>query len=144
MKTFFPLQSVSGYLISAVLLTAFSCSTEEPSLQDKLKSDLLGLTWSLKDLKVDGVDQTTMYSGMTLQFTATTYTTTNGGVVWPATGTWSFKSPDGTNILRNDGLELIVSVVNGTLQIEFTWPERTLGAGRTESLKGNHIFMFVL
>lgn len=119
-----------------------SCKKNGISPQEVAKKRLIGQAWNIKSVTVDGVDKTSMYTGMTITFTATSYSSTNGGVIWPSSGTWSFKSTDGTTLLRNDGTELTVLVADTSLDISLFWPERTLG-GRAYSLMGNHKFSFI-
>ncbi|MEK6781746.1 MAG: hypothetical protein AABY93_08565 [Bacteroidota bacterium] len=130
-------------LAALVALLAISgCKKDAPSSQEVIKSRMISTSWEIKAVSIDGVDKTSMYAGMTLQFTPTTYTATKGGVIWPSSGTWSFNSDDGTTILRNDGLELTVQVTDATLDTSLYWQERTLGGGRLNSLQGNHVFSF--
>ena len=123
------------------LLTQSGCKKDEPTPQDIIKQNLVGSLWRIKSVTVDGVDQTSMYSGMTIQFTATTYSTTQGRVIWPASGSWRFVSTDGS-LVRDDGLELTIAVTNTTLDIDLFWPERDIGGGRSNALSGNHTFSF--
>ncbi len=57
---------------------------------------------------VDDVDHTVLYENLTLTFTDTHYTTTNGANVWPASGEWNFTDDSGTTILRSDGVIITV------------------------------------
>lgn len=132
---------ISIFLLSFLTyLTA--CKKEDPSPQDKVKTNLVGPIWKIKTVSVDGVDYTSSYSGMTIVFTETTYNTTKGGVVWPASGTWQFISTDDTKIIRNDGLEVTVSVTSTQLDLLLFWPTTSYGGGRSNSVKGNHVFTF--
>jgi len=118
------------------------CKKKDPSPQDGIKSQLVGPIWKIKTVLVDGVDYTSSYAGMTIIFRETTYNTTNGGVVWPASGTWSFNAADGTKIIRDDGVEVTVAVTAAQLDLLLFWPTSTFGGGRSNSVKGNHTFTF--
>lgn len=128
-----------------VMMTELSSckkSDPEPSAQDKVKAKLIANNWKMQSVAADGVDQTSVYAGLTIQFTATNYTTTNGRVVWPASGTWTFIGTDGTMIKRNDGIEIKVEVTESTLKLTLTWTKSTLAGGRVASIKGVNVFNF--
>ena len=91
---------------------------------------------------VDGVDQTATYKGLALSFSASGYTSTNGGAVWPANGTWSFNNTDGTSLKRDDGLVITVAVTDTSLTLSYQWAQTTLGGGREASVKGAQVLIF--
>jgi hypothetical protein len=81
---------------------------------------------------------------MTLKFTATNYTTTNGGVVWPASGTWTFTDDTAKKIRRNDNLEItLTEITDASLKLTLSWTAGTFGLGRVSSVAGIHSFNFV-
>jgi hypothetical protein len=85
-----------------------------------------------------------LFTGMTLKFTATNYTTTNGGVVWPASGTWTFTDDIAKKIKRNDNLEItITEITDASLKLTLSWTAGTFGSGRVASVVGTHVFNFV-
>ncbi len=110
------------------------------SAQDQVKAQLVANPWKLQSVSVDGVDQTSVYQGFAITFTGSGYTTSKGGAVWPASGTWTFASTDGTAIKRDDGLDVQILVTATLLKMTLTWTKTTLGGGRIESLKGQHVF----
>ncbi len=127
-----------------VMLSALiSCKDDEPTPQEKATSLLTSSTWKIKTVSVDATDRTSVYPGLTLTFTATGYTTTNGGVIWPATGTWLFKDQTATTITRSDGLEITIQELTETsLKLAFSWTKTTLGSGRVQSVSGLHVLTF--
>lgn len=130
----------------ALMTQLTSCDSKSdpvPSAQDAVKAKLIANNWIMQSVSVDGEDQTGVYAGLTIQFTATTFTTTNGKAVWPASGKWSFASSDVTTILRDDGIEVNVEVSDATLKLTLTWTKTTLGGGRVESIKGVNVFNLV-
>jgi hypothetical protein len=140
--------SIHSFLItafmlgSAVLLVNCKHKDPEPSQEEIVKSQLTSSTWTLQSVTVDGVDQTSVYQGLTLKFTETTYTTTKGGLVWPASGTWSFTDDTATTIKRDDGTEIKTEATDTSLRLTLTWAKTTLGSGRIGSVKGLHVFTF--
>jgi hypothetical protein len=126
-----------------VLTGLMSCKDDDPSPQEKATNLLTSSTWKIKTVSVDATDRTSLYPGLTLTFTATGYTTTNGGVIWPADGTWSFKDQSATVITRSDGLEITIQELSETsLKLAFTWAKTTLGSGRVQSVSGQHVMTF--
>ncbi|MBX2895507.1 MAG: hypothetical protein KF763_08690 [Cyclobacteriaceae bacterium] len=108
-----------------------------------MRSLLTSGTWALQTVSVSGVDQTAVYTGLTLRFTDTNFTATNGRVIWPALGTWQFSDDTGKIIQRNDGLLITIeTATTSTLVLKLNWDETTLGSGRVSSVEGAHTFNF--
>jgi PBP1b-binding outer membrane lipoprotein LpoB len=128
-----------------VILFLVGCgSYPAASASEITTSQLTSSGWKISSVQVDATDQTALFTNMTLSFTATNYTTTKGGVVWPASGTWSFVDNTAKKIKRNDNLEVtITEITDTTLKLSLTWATGTFGSGRTSSVAGNHIFSFV-
>src|SRR6478609_5062753 len=106
-----------------LMLQLSSCKKEEPSIQEteKVKKVLTSTTWKMQTVTVDGTDETSMYTGLTLKFTDGHYSTTNGKVVWPASGVWIFADNTGKLITRGDGLEISVQQIDtDKLVLNFT------------------------
>lgn len=137
MKT---LKLIIGSAILIVLCLSAGCNkpNHTPSAQSLLTSG----TWKLKSATVDGTS-TALYDGLTITFTNTAYTTTNGKVEWPATDTYKLSS-DGKTITRgSDNLSVYVSALTSTsLTLSYLWAKTTLNGGRTESIAGNTVLTF--
>ncbi len=117
----------------------------EPTVtkSEEVTKILSGGTWKLSTVMVDGVDQTNVYKGLTLNFTSTSITSSNGGLVWPANSTWKFTDDTATAIDRGDGIKVTISEVKSDkLSLVLTWSKTTLGSGRASSVKGQHTFSF--
>jgi hypothetical protein len=97
-------------IIFCGLLVLQSCGSKgsDPSPADQMKTILTSGTWNLQAVSVDGVDQSSVYTGLTLRFNDNSFTSTNGRVVWPASGTWQFTGDTGKNITRGDGLAISI------------------------------------
>jgi len=139
----------SLYIASSVLLffavsVLSSCGGKDsPSASEVNQGILSSGTWKISNVTVDGVDQTSLFTGLTLQFTASSYTTTNGDPVWPATGTWSFTDDTATSVKRSDGVIVGISSISETgLVLTLDWTKTTLGTGRVKSVAGAHVFTF--
>lgn len=114
-----------------------------PSVLDETRSKLTANGWNMQGVSVDGVDQTIVYKGLAIQFGESNFTTTNGGVVWPASGTWSFVTEEGTTIKRDDGIEIKIEFAETSLKLTLRWMKTTLGGGRLNSVKGVNVFTLV-
>jgi hypothetical protein len=126
----------------AVIISVQGCKDEVPET-DRVKGILKASTWTMQTVVVDAVDQSTVYKGLTLNFTDTGYSSTNGGVVWPASGTWVFADASAKTITRNDNLAItITEVTDAKLILSLTWAKTTLSGGRVESVKGINVFTF--
>lgn len=134
-----------AFAMVASLLIISGCKKEDPLPEvERIKTLLAANTWRVQSVVVDGVNQNNLFTGLTLSFTATNYSTTNGGLVWPASGTWLFKDDTGKTILRSDGLEITLEdVTETTLKLSLNRAGGTLGKGRSQSVAGKHVFTFV-
>jgi hypothetical protein len=143
--------SLAVILIKLLVVTAFAClitlsgctPPEEKVDTDRVANLLTSSAWTIESVTVDGVDRTSSHEGMTVKFTGTRFTSTNGGRIWPASGIWTFADDSGTVIVRGDDIEITIQEINETrLVLSFTWTETTLGAGRVSSTEGEHVFTF--
>ncbi len=128
-----------------VISTLSGCVTDEPTIskEEEVTAKLISSSWNVSSVLVDGVDKSSIYPNLKLSFTSTGFTSLNGGVVWPASGTWIFSSPEATAILRNDGMVVTIQdVTESSLKLALTWGKTTIGPGRVGSLSGQHVFSF--
>lgn len=146
MKTVSSALKITAFAVAITSLLFFqSCKKDDPTIAetDRVAGLLKANMWKMQSVMVDGMDKTTIYTGLILNFTATGYTTTNGGAVWPASGTWMFADATAKLITRSDGLALTVEEITTTkLSLKLNSTKTTLGGGRTSSVAGNHTFVF--
>ena len=118
------------------------CGGNDPSPQEKMKSLLTAGIWTVQSVSVNGVDQSSLFKNMTITFADATYTTTNGGLVWPATGSWVFANESATAFTRNDGIDVqLTEVTSSSLKMSLVWSKNTFGPGRISSINGTHVFV---
>lgn len=124
------------------MLTTSGCKKSEPVNNAEItRGQLTGTQWKLKSATIDDADHTISFAGFTLSFTSATYSTTNGGAVWPASGTWQFNDDTGRVITLSDiGDVEIVLISNSALVLRFNHDNSTFGPGRTNSISGVHRF----
>lgn len=139
---------IKGILSISILLSALVLSgcngDSSPSATEIITKQLSANKWKISTVLIDDVVQTSLFTNMMLSFTDTNYTTTNGGPVWPTTGTWTFVDNTGKKIKRNDNLEItIIEISDTALKISLTWSKNIFGSGRISSVAGNHVFTFV-
>ena len=119
-------------------------SKSDPSPNEVNTNILSSHAWKLQSLQVDNVDKTSLYAGMTLSFTATTYATVKGAPVWAASGTWSFSGTDGKTIVRDDQVQVNADQISDNqLVLSLTWNKNTFGGGRVSSISGQHVYTFI-
>jgi hypothetical protein len=130
-------------LVCSIILFA-SCDKEDnPTVQETQLKKLEAKTWSVQSVQIDGVDHTSLFQGMTLTITKNSFTSTNGGSVWPSSGTWGFTDEQASAILRNDNTTITIeSISESQLRLSLNWSETTFGPGRKKSISGSHVFDF--
>jgi hypothetical protein len=135
-------------LILYTTLTVTSCKDDDPSATETSLNHLTAHNWNLIKVTVDGVDKTSLFTGLALQWNKNqTFDVTSGGVIWPSSGTWSFTDGSGKTLfvsLNSTGdAEVTIETLNNTsLIISLHWDETTLGHGRVRSVEGDHVFEF--
>jgi hypothetical protein len=138
------MKAITGNILFAVALILTSCGKgEEPLPPNQKTEDLLrAQVWEHTETLIDNTSSN-LYDGLTLSFGSKTYTTTNGGSLWPPSGTWDFVGDDGTTIVRDDGLIIEILRIDGAeLVMMFNWDSKVLDGGRSASLKGKHQMTF--
>lgn len=137
------------------LLTYSGCGpdpTPEPPVEE-VQLGKLKTTWTVSDVKLDGVSKTTDYTAFkliidgTVGQTSFNYTTTGRPSLspWDSGGVWSFGTDPSTQIIRDPGtadeLPISYSVTDTQLSLTFTYAGNGI-AGRTSNVKGQWVFTF--
>ena len=140
---------ISLVSLSALSFLFASCGGKDPapSVGDKAISNLVTSPWKIVSVTIDGVDNTSLFTGFTITFTKATsnagsYTAVNGGLVWPTSGQWTIVDMNTAgSFLRNDGIEVqLLEVTATSLKMSLIWGKNTFGPGRIGSVSGQHIF----
>ena len=131
-------------VVSSALLAY--CSTKDGETELDVFKKQIAIGWKIKVADLDGVDKTSYYPNLSLTFTTTTLTSTNGVIpLWKPSVNFTIegtKSP--FHIVREDGIDMtVVSVDNSKLIMEFQYDAKKAG-GRMQSVSGNYHFEFVL
>lgn len=139
---------LSVFALSATMTISSCKKDDDPGATEINLNRLTAHNWNLVKVTVDGVDKTSLFSDLALQWSkANTFSAVNGGVMWPSTGTWSFTDDSGKTLfvsLNNIGdVEVTIETLNNTsLVISLFWDKTTLGEGRVRSIEGAHVFEF--
>ena len=135
--------TISLAVLAAVLHMASCGGDPAPESGAAMATKLLTAgTWSTQSVTVSGASST-IYNNLKVTFTATGFSATDGGSVWPASGTWNFTDDTGKTMVRGDGLSISVTELTSTkVVMGLTWNKTTLGGGRSESVAGQHVFTF--
>lgn len=131
------LQNVATYLLIFLALGLMNCGSD-PAVD---KINLLEGAWMLGSVTNDGVDVTNQFDGFALTLRKDfTYSTTNGGNAWPASGSFAFADEQQNQIQRDDNvLILIGDVTANNLEVSFN-VNTVAGSGRLNGITGNFIF----
>jgi hypothetical protein len=131
-------------LLVCLLLFIAGCDRGEPSIEKINRALVTANTWKISSVMVDGVDRTNLFANFSLKFTDTNFSTTNGGPVWPASGTWSFVDETAMVIKRNDNVTVTIATISeSSLVLALQWETTTFAGGRKSSVAGDHVFTFV-
>jgi hypothetical protein len=131
------------FIIPLLAIMFIGCDDDELE-QDRVRNLLInGGSWNLQSATVDGVNQFDTYSGLVLTFSSTGFSSTNGGVAWPATGSWEFEGGSSSTLVRSDGISVIIeTVTQKDLELTFEWDKTTFESGKKRSVSGQHTFVF--
>jgi hypothetical protein len=119
----------------------------EPTPVEITTALIKGPAWVMSGVTVDGV-VLDLYKNLNISFTADAdgkngkYTSVNGGVLWPASGTWTYKTDEAKAMVRDDGLEITIdALTEKTMTISFTRTGDTVfeDGGRTKAVGGKHV-----
>lgn len=132
------------FCLTVVLLLDVGCSKDDgETTKEKAQRMLTAATWEMSSVLVDGTDRSDLFDNMTLDFSAQTYSASNGGTIWNSSGTWAFADDTGSSMTIDNGLTVIVEELGeNQLSLSLTWTKNSLGSGRSSSVSGRHVFSF--
>jgi len=135
---------------SVVLLLGFlvviGCkdNTPPPKTDVQIQTEKLSKTWVVQQtasaVTISGTDVSSAWSSFTLTISDGSYST-NGAdnvLVWPSSGTWDFATGDVSTVVRDDGVQVSVSVTDSSLTLSFNFSST---GGRLTGIDGNWIFI---
>ncbi len=129
-------------LIGLVVLAGCKPDPVEPSPEEVQTALLIG-TWSTSSVNFQGSADQGDWTGFSLTLTDGGYSTSGVSegreLVWPSTGTWSYKEGGVSTLVRNDLVEMGVTVNATDLTLTFTYDEAT-NNGKTNGVDGSWVF----
>ena len=141
------LKWIISFTILVSLMTFVGCDKSKPHVKTpaEIALDNLSGTWALGSVSRVPSLVTDEFQGFVLTMDGSkTFSTTNGGEVFPSGSQWDFKG-EVTNALgpfeiTAGGIDMEVTSLTGTnlmLTFTYTMPAR---AGRTSNLSGEYVF----
>ncbi|WP_420387525.1 hypothetical protein [Roseivirga sp.] len=137
------IRSIYSYTLMAMIaMLSLSCGPDDgpatPRATDVAFEKLAG-QWTLGQfgsIKVDGADVSANYPGFALSFTSTSYTTTNAGDLFRASGTWEWSDESGRVVDLDDGKVInIQQLTPSKFVFSFTKSDGPVRAG----IAGNYV-----
>ena len=127
-----------------MIVTACKDKSSDDNSQGAVSKKLMSATWKATNVTRDGVNVTSDFASMTLTVAASTYSTSNGGLAWPSSGSWSFASGSSTEVVRDGAITVVISMDKNATQLstDFVISTSTYKAGRGNSLQGQYHFDF--
>jgi len=137
------LDAVLTITVLALLFSLMSCSHHDNPTPVQVATQQLSVSWKVQSVTKDGVDISAQFANMTLTFTASSFTSTNGTPVWPVSGSWKFDDDTAKTITRSDSVEVTVTTISdNSLTLELAWDENVYKGGRTSSISKPYVFTF--
>ena len=100
---------------------------------------LLEANWTIANggsIVLDGTDVSFRYEGFSLDIEDGTYTTTNAGDLFPATGTWSWLGTSDSQVTTGNGKTINITVLTTTrIVFNFIKTDQNVAAG----VPGNYV-----
>lgn len=135
------------YILIALGIFLVGCKDDDPTIRETTTDALINNNkpWIISggSVTLDGDDVSNSFEGFEISFAQTTYTSSNGGDIWPEAidAPWSFKGTDegdASTIIRSDQIEVqIVVTKESQLLLTFTFYDVN---GRINGISGNYIF----
>ena len=141
MKRILTLLSLSA--LCALLVGIQSCKDDDDPKQtdvERVTALLVGDAWNIQSVMVDAVNYTEDFTGLSISFTESTITSTEGKALFPASASWAFLS-DAAEVLVIDGTEMAISSISSNeLVLEFEVSESIFG--RADAVGGTNQLTF--
>mgnify|MGYP005817246683 CR=1 FL=1 len=118
-----------------------ACNNDDPiaPTEQELIFETLAGQWTLGQfgsIKVDGANVSPNYPGFALSFASGTYTTSNAGNLFSASGTWEWVDEEATQVILDDGKLITIDLLNtGKFVFSFTKSDGPVRAG----VAGNYV-----
>ena len=141
----FKVSFIASVLILGTLVNSCKEKEEEKKTDEQINTELLSKVWipqtGSNAITVAGTDVSDIWAGFVLTMGDKTYSSSGADAaeVWPASGSWAFGT-DANTLVRNDGIEIAISVTETTLVMKFNY---TASGGRLSGIEGDWVFNMV-
>lgn len=135
------LKVLVGILI--VIITASCRGGDDPTPPEETPQEvaqaLLEANWTIANggsITLDGSDVSSRYDGFSLDIENGTFTTTNAGSLFPATGTWSWVGSTDNQVTTGNGKSITITELTSTrIVFNFLKTDQNVAAG----VPGNYV-----
>jgi hypothetical protein len=146
-RVFYLLFTVLYLVVVTMLITSCGGDEKEVDPIEVAKSQLMANPWKLNSVTVDGVDKTSLFTGLKVVFSNSSYTATPSNVIWRSSGNWELESATVAKLTPTQQEPIIATIISLSetkVQLSLQWDETTIGSGgRGESIEGSYIFEFI-
>ncbi len=129
-------------LMLVFIVFATACGGDDDPTAQQLAFEKLSGSWDLSQggsIIIDGQDATANFTGFAFTFTDGTYTTTNAGDMFRASGTWEWTDEEAQQLLVDDGKTITIVTLTETLFVfTFTSDGNPGAANHGEGIAGNY------
>ncbi len=129
-------------LMLVFIVFATACGGDDDPTAQQLAFEKLSGSWDLSQggsIIIDGQDATANFTGFAFTFTDGTYTTTNAGDMFRASGTWEWTDEEAQQLSVDDGKTITIVTLTETLFVfTFTSDGNPGAANHGEGIAGNY------
>ncbi len=129
-------------LMLVFIVFATACGGDDDPTAQQLAFEKLSGSWDLSQggsIIIDGQDATANFTGFAFTFTDGTYTTTNAGNMFRASGTWEWTDEEAQQLSVDDGKTITIVTLTETLFVfTFTSDGNPGAANHGEGIAGNY------
>lgn len=134
----------AAFTFITVVVMAFACGNET-TVADETRALLKARTWSVYSVQMDGIDKTSMFSGMKINFEDQVYTAQNGGFIWGSDLrlSWAFQDTEATKFAIGSGPTVYIQeLTKSSMTLRLRWSLDDFGGGATSPESGLYVFEF--
>ncbi|WP_268123305.1 hypothetical protein [Roseivirga pacifica] len=131
-------QTIRFIFLSLILvISASSCGggggddpTEPEKTPQEIAQEIFEGTWGIDgggSINLDGTDVSDKYTGFTMNINNGSFTTTNAGELFPASGTWSWVGETDNQVTTGSGKQITLSTLSSS-RLVFTFTKTSSNA----------------
>ncbi len=125
-----------------IILSTTACGGDDDPTAQQLAFEKLSGSWDLSQggsIVIDGQDASANFTGFAFSFTDGSYSTTNAGDMFRASGTWQWTDEAAQQLSIGDGKTItIVDLTETSFVFSFTSDGNAGAANHGEGIAGNY------